>query len=301
MGNKGLVKYRGGLIKHVGNAISVTNKLLALSEAELIPYRKGDKWGFCTPDKRMVIECLYENVGFFSEGLAAVKQNKKWGYINIKGEVKIPCIYEMAYGFYCGAASVYINKGGTPYYIDKDRKLLFTHTQKLLINRENIKNSKEVRRICRNEKWGFAIGENIIIECKYDEANQFGDGLASVRINGKWGFIDKNDKVFIPFMYSGAGYFRDGLANVCKRGKHGFIDKNNNTIIPFIYEDAHSFREDLASVKYKGKFGFIDKKGAIILEFIYDFASTFSRKLVNVDLNNKRGYINKYGVQYWED
>ncbi len=43
MENNELIKYEGGLIKRVGNAISVTNKLLATTEPQLIPYRKKDK------------------------------------------------------------------------------------------------------------------------------------------------------------------------------------------------------------------------------------------------------------------
>ena len=73
MKNNQLIKHDGGLIKRVGNAISVTNKLLALVEPQLIPYRKKDKWGFCTPDKKIVIDCVYDEVERFKEGLARVK------------------------------------------------------------------------------------------------------------------------------------------------------------------------------------------------------------------------------------
>ena len=55
-----LIKYERGLVQRVGDAISVTNKLLALAEPQLIPYRKKDKWGFCTPDKKIVIDYIYD-------------------------------------------------------------------------------------------------------------------------------------------------------------------------------------------------------------------------------------------------
>jgi hypothetical protein len=32
---------------------------------ELIPYRKGDKWGFCTRDKKIVITPEYDNAWKF--------------------------------------------------------------------------------------------------------------------------------------------------------------------------------------------------------------------------------------------
>jgi hypothetical protein len=67
-----LIRYESGLIKRVGNAISITNKLLLVVEQELIPYRKNDKWGFCTVDKTIVIDCVYDDAYRFSEGLAIV-------------------------------------------------------------------------------------------------------------------------------------------------------------------------------------------------------------------------------------
>ena len=30
------------------------------------------------------------------------------------------------------------------------------------------------------------------IECKYDEVEEFSNGIAKVKLNGKWGFINKN-------------------------------------------------------------------------------------------------------------
>jgi hypothetical protein len=99
MENNVLIKYEGGLIKRVGNAISVTNKLLATTEPQLIPYRKKDKWGFCTADKKIVIDCEYDVGSEFSEGLAIVTKNNKYGFVNKKGHLVIPLIYSYLNGF----------------------------------------------------------------------------------------------------------------------------------------------------------------------------------------------------------
>lgn len=40
----------------------------------------------------------YEEIGVFSEGLAAVKKGGKWGYINTKGEIVIPITIDTPYG-----------------------------------------------------------------------------------------------------------------------------------------------------------------------------------------------------------
>jgi len=61
--------------------ISIMGLLWAtcLYAQELIPYRKGDKWGYCTPDKKIVISPMYDGASDFHEGLAPVLLNGKWG------------------------------------------------------------------------------------------------------------------------------------------------------------------------------------------------------------------------------
>ena len=65
-----------------------------LHAQELIPYRKGDKWGFCTPDKKMVVQPKYDVAWSFSKGLARVKLNGKYFYIKIFPDGKIVEYYE---------------------------------------------------------------------------------------------------------------------------------------------------------------------------------------------------------------
>lgn len=94
MENFDIVKYVDGLIKRVGDAISVTNKLLATAEPKLVPYRRKDKWGFCTPDKKIVIDCIYDWAYPFIAGIAIVKVKDTWEFIDKKGNEIIPSHYD---------------------------------------------------------------------------------------------------------------------------------------------------------------------------------------------------------------
>jgi len=60
-------------------------------------------------------------------------------------------------------------------------------------------------------------------------------------------------KTMIPRMYDSAKGFSCGLAPVKLDGKWGYIDVDNNTIIPFQFDKANSFYEDVAAVMKDGK------------------------------------------------
>ena len=79
--------------------ISSMDAMAQTIDMSLIPYRKGDKWGYATVDKEIVIRPQFNEAGWFSEGMAAVKIGKKFGYINRTGKVVIPARYTVAKSF----------------------------------------------------------------------------------------------------------------------------------------------------------------------------------------------------------
>ena len=79
-----------------------------------------------------------------------------------------------------------------------------------------------------NGKWGFTKDGVVVIPAKYDIALSFSDGLARVKLYGKWGYIDYAGKEVIPVQFSDVCEFNDGLAKVKLKGKWGLIDKEGN-------------------------------------------------------------------------
>ena len=65
-----------------------------------------------------------------------------------------------------------------------------------------------------------------MIPLKYDYTGIFSEGLASVKLNDKWGFLNKGGKEIIYLKYDYAEDFRNGLARVETNDKYGYIDKN---------------------------------------------------------------------------
>ncbi len=51
-----------------------------------------------------------------------------------------------------------------------------------------------------------------IIEPQYEDASSFSDDLAAVKQGGKWGYIDRDNKMVIAPKYDYAGDFNEGVA-----------------------------------------------------------------------------------------
>lgn len=86
-----------------------------------------------------------------------------------------------------------------------------------------------------NGNYGYKLkstGE-VVIPLKYTDVCSFFEGLAWVKLNGKYGYINKIGEIIIPFNYDDAGYFMEGMTYVKLDGKMGFIDKTGKVVIPF--------------------------------------------------------------------
>ena len=163
-------------------------------------------------------------------------------------------------------------------------------------------------------KWGFVDKNGVeVVPCKYDEVNDFHEGMAKVSLNGKFGYIDKSGKVIIPLKYDEISIlatqndFHEGLAAVCVNRKFGFIDKSGKVIIPIKYDLLHDFHEGIAigGLRYNNqssevKFILIEKTGREIrLKNQYYSISDFKNGMAEVwwEGSQKWGCIDKTGLE----
>lgn len=135
----------------------------------------------------------------------------------------------------------------------------------------------------------------VAIEAIYEDVKPFSEGLAAVKLNGKWGFIDKSGKEVIQPQYANAYTFSEGLAPVEKDGKVIYIDPTGKEVIQTAYKDVYIFHDGLAGVKENGKWGFIDKTGNLTIKPQYDDAYNFSEGVAAVEVNGKWGFIDTKG------
>ncbi len=255
----------------------------------------------------------YTELEDFSEGLACVEKDGKWGYVNTMGEIVIsPQFYE-ARSFVNGFAMVrtekYINSWT---YIDKTGRSIID----LPLTSDSDNFSEGLAKISLYDidkgkvildmfydTWSTYINEEgDIFKNRYESAGNFNEGLAPVRTDEGWGYIDKHENfvIYPKERFHWAKEFSEGLAAVeidydpseYKDNKYGYIDKSGNLVIRPKYDGALNFSKGLALVYNSDyKYGLIDKNGKVILDTKYSSIRVMSDEWVEISVHKKlEGY-----------
>lgn len=156
----------------------------------------------------------------FSDGFARVidEETNKFGYVDKKGDLVIPYQFDWAYDFHEGIAKVYDESKRKVAYIDKTGKL---------------------------------ITDYIFTFSTDDNEGEFSEGVAAVKIDDKYGFIDKTGKFVIPPTFLQAKEFSEGLALVYDKDKHlyGYITLDTSIDIEN-EEDKQVTTDDISNIGY---------------------------------------------------
>jgi hypothetical protein len=246
----------------------------------------------------------------------------KWGYIDRRGKMIVLPRFLKADDFYDGRAWVVTEEG--PGFLDERGRMAF------MVSTRGPRRFAEglgsfSAELGLDAKCGYVDRQGkVIIEPKFDDAQDFSGGLAAVNIGakwwkgfprprlqgGKWGFIDKTGRLVIPseFEYVEIHGFTDGLAQVRVNDRFTYIDKSGKLVLVLEYRSqdpkrwiasAGPFSEGLASVctsGYGGPYsGFVDQTGRFAIEPQFEAARDFSGGLAAVVAGKKWGYVDRNG------
>lgn len=148
-----------------------------------------------------------------------------------------------------------------------------------------------------NGKWGFEDQNGkIVIEPQYEDAQTYVNGLARVKLNNQYGFIDKKGDLIVPTIYQEAAkQYSEGMVSVMVNRYWGFLNTQGQMVIGSRFEGAFSFKQNRSIVIMNGKRGFIDQGGRWIVEPAFEEANFFSDGLAKCKYNGLHGYINLNG------
>lgn len=234
---------------------------------------RDDAWGMCTTTGEIITDCQWNNPGYFHDGLAFVSDmsGRNYGYINEQGELMIPLTLSHADDFHDGAAVVRFTDG-TWQLIDPSGRNLCDQAWD---DMEQFSTGALIM-VEKDGKFGYVNrrGE-VAIPLIYDRAQEFGDGLALVRLGEDTFWIDENGERALdrPEGYTSFAFSNGFAAIRDKNGLNGLMDRQGSIVIPCRWETMlrYTFAADeLAVAMEGGRNAFLNKQGDIITGKMYE-------------------------------
>jgi hypothetical protein len=268
----------------------------------LIPFRKGDRWGYCDMSKNIVIECRYDDARPFHNSRAAVKLQGAYFFINTTGE-RVSGFYDEVEDFQEGCNVGRVKKDNYWMLIDRFGNELIDPTF-LYIREFNHNCAWSVDSSSR--KW-ILIDENgnTLNSFFYDCINDF-EGkktIAGIYENGKtqYEILKNNGQLFksLQNKYDFVDGYSNGLA-VARRtdSTYCYLGKSGKIKIDSKFKNALSFSEGIAVVVDSNwKTQAINKKGKVLFKIQYSsfYDAQYKCKRLSVYKGDKTGVIDDKG------
>lgn len=234
------------------------DKLVNLNDENIVIGYIEDETYLINLEKKIEKKIEYENYSKESENTIMVMKDNKIGYIDDTGREIIPLKYE----------------GG--FYFSKYRDFL---------------------QLKENGEWKL-LDLTTLKEKKlpYTDIGEYVEGYMVAEKDEKYGYIDKDGKVKIPFKYSIAENFKESVGVVASSDGYGAIDKSGKEIVPLIYDEVYVNEGYIYVVKDK-KIGLFDKDGTKILPVEYDNLSVVENERVLFEKEGKLGIIKMNGEE----
>jgi hypothetical protein len=191
----------------------------AQMQPDPIPFRKGEKWGFCDRGKKIIIPIQFEEVMPFEEGLAKVKMNGTWGMIDKNGREIIKCQFSEIQSFKSGfcLTSKQSKWGAVDRY---GKEVVPCQFEEVVFLCDKFFKAK------KGNTFALYSDARELLSTVCEEITVLKDEIVRFKMQGKWGFISKPKNEIIQAKYEGLSEFVNGLAKVSKNGKSGYVDTN---------------------------------------------------------------------------
>ena len=213
----------------------------------LLPVLRNGRVGYVNMQGRETIPAMYdmlkESQGWarpVSEGRIVVKQNGHYGVIDTANKTIVPFSAAISDidDYRSGMTRVrknqaisWLDKNGKPTRDPNSNSKADSQTSTTNENVKEIQQSAPSRPFTtlqprqQDGRWGFVDDNNVtMITYSFDEVRPFSEGLAGVRIDNEWGFVNLGGELVIPFRFDKSGVsvgdsYKDQPAFIFTNGK----------------------------------------------------------------------------------
>ena len=213
----------------------------------LLPVLRNGRVGYVNMQGRETIPAMYdmlkESQGWarpVSEGRIVVKQNGHYGVIDTANKTIVPFSAAISDIDDYRSGMTRVRKNQAISWLDKNGKPTRDPNSNSKADSQTSttnENAKEMQQSApsspfttlqprqQDGRWGFVDDNNVtMITYSFDEVRPFSEGLAGVRIDNEWGFVNLGGELVIPFRFDKSGVsvgdsYKDQPAFVFTSGK----------------------------------------------------------------------------------
>lgn len=268
---------------------------------ELVLSINRSAWGlFNLNEKRWTIPIVYQELYSLGNNVFAAKMDNKWGLIDNNNVLLAPFTWkrqERMHGIDNYVMVSIEDTWGIYSIIERALTVPCEYTRLRRLDRESYFVAT------KGTKSNIVdINNKPIFKKWYDEVrtSSLNSEYFIVKENGRYGVIDRNEKVIVPITYLefGESHYSDGsyLARN-KDGKYGFMLLDGRVTLPFNYDNVKKgYYNNIISIQ-NGKCGLVRVNNGMPTEILtceFDNISDGSKTLI-VEKGGKFGLLNQFG------
>jgi len=198
-----------------------------------------------------------------SKRFLAFYRDDMYGYIDTNGTVSIPAQYDAVSVFKEELALV--NRNDSVWFINKLNENVFNQSYEDAYGFD-----AGVAPVKRNGRWKFINRQGQVISPDYEEINELSDGLYVLKVKGRYGALDRFGQNRVEARYDYLGNFSKGFAPYREAEKYGFVSLSGY-VHKAEFDWISAFNENgIAVVRKPSGFGLLHRSGRIVLETNYD-------------------------------
>lgn len=250
------------------------------SNLGLVFFRKGDKWGGFNENGKNVLPFIFnysaQQPMFTNQSVIVQTTNKTWFACDKNGnKKKLNIDSQDAFNIYPddniliahtpGKGDALFDVASNKYVSGRFYQIALGYQRKFVAL---IETTNGYKAFIINDK-GQRISSH-----EYDEIHYLHYGYIEVKKDGKYGVIDYNNRIIIPFEYEN---FNDintltpNLFSVRRNGREGVVNSNNQNVVDFLYDGiAFDEKTKLIEITKDNKYNFLDNKWNLGTSWVND-------------------------------
>ncbi|MFT3885938.1 MAG: WG repeat-containing protein [Flavobacteriales bacterium] len=253
--------------------------------------KKGDRSGVIDSKGNVVVPFQYDRIEGFDGPTSRVTQDGRMGLISLFGDVLLPAEHDHVGAFSNGLVLV-IDKGKCG-YVGRDGHFVVPQQYEANAATPDLGDFHQgVARVLVNGKLGLidTLGTKVFPP-QYADIGLMESDAIPVKKKAKWGYARRNFSTLVEARYDQAWEFHEGHARVKVGELFGVVDSTGKEAIVPKYLKLADKRDGVFIATLGTGTGVVDPKGHVLVPLVYDAVEPVDGIVVKVTRGQRIGYV----------